>query len=155
MTSSLIILAARIAFGLMLLNHGIDKWLAMETASLNFPDPLGIGSMLSFSLAIFAEVFCSVGFIFGALYRLCLIPMIITMAVATFIVHADDPFATKELALIYLVIFSLMFFTGPGDFSIDVIMRRQGMIESPVLYKLQLNKKTRPYSPALNVFTTE
>lgn len=123
MTSSLIILAARIAFGLMLLNHGIDKWLAMETASLNFPDPLGIGSMLSFSLAIFAEVFCSVGFIFGALYRLCLIPMIITMAVATFIVHADDPFATKELALIYLVIFSLMFFTGPGRFSIDALVQ--------------------------------
>ena len=120
---SLIILAARIAFGLMLLNHGVDKWFAMESASLSFPDPLGIGSMLSFSLVIFAEVFCSVGFIFGALYRLCLIPMIITMVVATFVIHANDPFAVKEQALVYLVIFTLMFFTGPGRFSVDALIR--------------------------------
>ena len=123
MASSFIILAARIAFGLMLFNHGIEKWSAMESASLNFPDPLKIGSMLSFSLVIFAEVFCSVGFIFGALYRLCLIPMIITMAMATFVIHAKDPFAVKELALIYLVIFVLMFFTGPGRFSVDALVQ--------------------------------
>ena len=123
MASSFIILAARIAFGLMLFNHGIEKWSAMESASLSFPDPLKIGSMLSFSLVVFAEVFCSVGFIFGALYRLCLIPMIITMAMATFVIHAKDPFAVKELALIYLVIFVLMFFTGPGRFSVDTIIR--------------------------------
>ena len=121
---SLVILAARIVFGLMFLSHGIAKWIAFEETSLNFPDPLGIGSTLSFSLAIFAEVFCSIGFIMGALFRLCLIPMIVTMCVAFFVIHANDPFAIKELALIYLLIFVLMFFTGPGKYSIDALIHR-------------------------------
>lgn len=122
--SSLLILAARIAFGLTFLSHGIAKWMTFEDSSLSFPDPLGIGSMLSFSLVIFAEVFCSVGFIMGALFRLCLIPMIVTMCVAFFVIHANDAFAAKELAFIYLVIFIIMFFTGAGKYSVDAMIRK-------------------------------
>jgi putative oxidoreductase len=80
--------------------------------------------MLSFSLVIFAEVFCSVGFIMGALFRLCLIPMIVTMCVAFFVIHANDAFAAKELAFIYLVIFIIMFFTGAGKYSVDALIRK-------------------------------
>ena len=58
-------------------------------------------------------------FIFGFLYRLAMIPMIFTMIVAFFVIHANDVFAVKELAFIYLVVFVLMYIAGPGKFSID------------------------------------
>lgn len=70
-------------------------------------------------LAIFAEVFCAVGFIVGAFYRLALVPMIFSMGVALFVVHTNDPFAVKELALIYLSVFVLMFISGPGNYALD------------------------------------
>ena len=116
------LLALRILFGVLLLSHGVQKWMNFSAMSGSFPDPLGVGSTLSLGLAIFGEVFCSVGFIFGAFYRLALIPMIFTMGMAFFVIHANDPFAIKELAFIYLVVFILMYITGPGKFSIDHII---------------------------------
>ena len=88
----------------------------------------GVGSTLSLGLAVFGEVFCSVGFIFGAFYRLAMIPMVFTMGMAFFVIHGNDPFAVKELAFIYLVVFVLMYITGPGKFSIDHVI-------SSALYK--------------------
>ncbi len=119
---SLFLLALRILFGVLLLSHGVQKWMNFSAMSGSFPDPLGVGSTLSLGLAIFGEVFCSVGFIFGAFYRLALIPMIFTMGMAFFVIHANDPFAIKELAFIYLVVFILMYITGTGKFSIDHII---------------------------------
>ncbi len=119
---SLFLLALRILFGVLLLSHGVQKWMNFSAMSGSFPDPLGVGSTVSLGLAIFGEVFCSVGFIFGALYRLALIPMIFTMGMAFFVIHANDPFAVKELAFVYLAVFVLMYITGPGKFSIDHII---------------------------------
>lgn len=116
---SVILLIVRVVFGVMLMNHGIDKWANYQELSAVFPDPLGIGSPLSLGLAIFGELVCSMAFIIGFLYRLAMIPMIFTMCVAFFIVHADDPFAVKELAFVYLVVFVLMYIVGPGKFAVD------------------------------------
>ena len=116
---SVILLIVRVVFGVMLMNHGIDKWPNYQELSAVFPDPLGIGSPLSLGLAIFGELACSMAFIIGFLYRLAMIPMIFTMCVAFFIVHADDPFAVKELAFVYLVVFVLMYIVGPGKFAVD------------------------------------
>ena len=116
---SVILLIVRVVFGVMLMNHGIDKWANYQELSAVFPDPLGIGSPLSLGLAIFGELACSMAFIIGFLYRLAMIPMIFTMCVAFFIVHADDPFAVMELAFVYLVVFVLMYIVGPGKFAVD------------------------------------
>ena len=113
------LLIVRVVFGVMLMNHGIDKWANYQELSAVFPDPLGIGSPLSLGLAIFGELACSMAFIIGFLYRLAMIPMIFTMCVAFFIVHADDPFAVKELAFVYLVVFVLVYIVGPGKFAVD------------------------------------
>ena len=116
---SVLLLIVRVVFGVMLMNHGIDKWANYQELSAVFPDPLGIGSPLSLGLAIFGELACSMAFIIGFLYRLAMIPMIFTMCVAFFIVHADDPFAVKELAFVYLVVFVLVYIVGPGKFAVD------------------------------------
>lgn len=118
-SESWLLLAARIAFGLLLMSHGVQKWQHFEALSTTFPDPIGVGSHAALILAIFAEVFCAAGFIVGAFYRLALIPMIFTMCMAVFVVHAHDPFSTKELAVVYLVVFVLMFLAGPGKYALD------------------------------------
>ena len=123
-TKSMLILFARIIFGFLFLSHGIAKIHFYSEAPYTFPNPIGIGSTLSLWLVLFAEILCSIGFVLGALFRLCLIPMIFTMCIAVFVVHAGDPLDVKELSLMYLAIFALLFITGPGRFSIDGILKR-------------------------------
>ena len=133
--NSWLLLAARIIFGGLLMSHGIAKWQNFDALSAAFPDPLGVGSGVSLALAIFGEVVCSVGFIAGLFYRLALIPMIFTMIVAFFVVHANDVFAVKELAFIYLVVFILMYIAGPGKFSIDHIIGNELLRRKSRAYK--------------------
>ena len=116
---SIVLLIARIFFGLLFLTHGYDKLMAHSTMAPFYPDPIGVGSFLSFWLTVFAEVVCSFALIFGLLQRIVLIPMIITMCVAFFVVHGGDAFAVKELSFIYLVVFVGLYITGPGKYSFD------------------------------------
>ena len=69
---SLLLLAVRIIFGLLLMNHGIQKWSSFQEMSTTFPDPLGVGSPISLGLAIFGELVCSMAFLIGFLYRLAM-----------------------------------------------------------------------------------
>lgn len=116
---SLLLLALRLLFGSFFLWHGIQKWGAFDVLEQQFPDPLGIGSTFSLLLAISAEVLGSLAVMFGILHRPALIPMMLTMCVAIFSVHAGQPFAEKELAVLYLSVFVLLFISGPGRYSID------------------------------------
>ena len=123
-TKSLVLLLARVIFGFLFLSHGIAKLHAYADAPELFLDPIGLGSTLSLWLVLFAEILCTTGFILGALFRLCLIPMIFTMCIALFVIHAGDPLDVKELSLMYLAIFALLYITGPGKFSVDGILKR-------------------------------
>lgn len=120
--SSFFLLVMRVLFGVLLMTHGYQKLMSFDTMSSGFPDPLGVGNSISMGLSIFAEFFCAMGFIFGAFYRLAMIPMIFTMLVAFFIIHGSDPFAVKELAFVYLMVYILMYVTGPGKYSFDYMV---------------------------------
>ena len=104
----------------MLLYHGLPKLENFDRLSSRFSDPLHLGSPLSLSLVIFAEVFCSILVIFGIAIRFALIPLIITMLVAVFIIHIDDPMSRKELALAYLFYYLALFFGGSGIYTINL-----------------------------------
>lgn len=116
---SVLILALRLLFGLLLMWHGLTKIVNFESIVENFPNPLGLGSKLSLYLTIFAEVFCSVGVIMGAFYRLALMPIIFSMGVALIVVHHGDSFAAKELAGVFFAVFVMIFVTGAGRYSLD------------------------------------
>ncbi len=123
---SFLLLALRWVFGSFFLWHGLQKWAAFDVLQHQFPDPLGVSTTFSLLLVISAEVFCSLGVIFGFLHRLVLIPMMVTMCVAIFCTHGGHPFAEKELAVLYLSVFVLLFISGPGRYSIDrLIAERQ------------------------------
>lgn len=132
--ASLFLLAVRVIFGLLLMNHGIQKWSSYHELSATFPDPLGVGHSVSLGLAIFGELVCSMAFVIGFLYRLAMIPMIFTMMIAFFVIHANDVFTVKELAFVYLIVFILMYITGPGKYSVD------NFINKEFIYKRQRHK---------------
>ncbi|MBI5495457.1 MAG: DoxX family protein [Deltaproteobacteria bacterium] len=107
------------AGGIMVFVHGWGKLAGFADKSASFPDPLGVGSAASLALAVFAEVFCALGLVTGTLTRLAVVPLVVTMLVAAGMVHAGDPWAKKELALVYLTLFATLGLTGPGRFSVD------------------------------------
>ena len=117
--TDLALLVFRISLAGMLLTHGLPKLLSFSERVERFRDPLGIGSTLSLSGAILGEVVAPILVILGLYTRIATIPMAFTMAVAGFIVHADDPFSTKEKSLLFLTGSILLFFTGPGSYSVD------------------------------------
>ena len=118
---SFLILCIRLFFGVLFFMHGLDKMTNFDQLSLTFPDIMGFGSYMSLMLSIFAEFCCSLFLIFGLLVRVMLIPMIIAMAVAFFDVH-DAMMPEGEPSLIYLIVFIIVYLTGPGRFSLDYLI---------------------------------
>ncbi len=87
-----------------------------------FSDPVGLGVTLSLYLVAFAEVICSILVGLGFAVRLTTIPVIIAMLVASFAANAGEPFASKELSLLYATIYLFIFITGAGKISIDRLL---------------------------------
>lgn len=121
---SILILCLRVFFGIIFLLHGLDKLMNFNQLSYTFPSAFGFGSYMTLMLSIFTEFCCSMFLITGLLVRVAVIPMIIAMAVAFFDVH-DAMFPEGELSLIYLIVFVVLYFTGPGKFSIDYLIDKK------------------------------
>ncbi len=124
--ASLGLLVIRLVFGgFMFLGYGIPKLMNFSERAAGFRDPLGIGSTPSLTLVVFAELFCALLVTAGLLTRAALIPLIITMAVAAFIVHGGAPWfeGGKQLALMFLGAYLALLSAGPGKFSIDHLIR--------------------------------
>ncbi len=109
----------RIGASGMLLTHGIPKIERLFADTITFPDPLGIGASTSLTLAIIGEVIAPIFILVGFRTKFAAILSTITMLVAALIHHSGDPFADKEKALLFALIFLVVFLAGPGKYSID------------------------------------
>lgn len=118
---SLLILALRVFFGILFFSHGLDKMMNFNELSYTYPSVFGFGSYMTLMLSIFCEFACSIFLIAGLLVRITVIPMIAAMAVAFFDVH-DGMFPDGELSLIYMVLFVILYVTGPGRYSVDYLI---------------------------------
>lgn len=113
------VLILRIGISCLMITHGYAKLTSFLSGDHSFADPIGIGEELSYLLTICAEFGCSILVILGLGTRLALLPLIFTMLVVVFIVHAKDAFDVKEHALLFLLGYIAVFLTGPGRFSVD------------------------------------
>ncbi len=119
------LLVLRVVCGLVLFyGHGSEKLAAIFSGNeIQFMDPIGIGPTLSFFMAAFAEIICSLLLIVGLFARPVALILTINFIVI-FIFHAfivGDGFSVLELRFLYLFSFISLFFTGAGKFSLDYL----------------------------------
>lgn len=117
------VLLLRICCGLMLL-HGWPKLMDFEEGSKDWPDPFHVGMTASYALTVFAELFCTIFLLVGLFTRVALIPLIVLMLVIIFDIHSGDSFADREHAIMYLMSYVALLFTGPGKYSLDRFIQR-------------------------------
>ena len=129
------LLLLRGIIGIQMALYGYDKILKFNTSiasdfwgkQIHF---LGQTGAFPLSLTIFAELCCSILLLFGLLTRLSLIPLMFCMA---FIVVSVEKFNIISLgnagyeishALVYLVMYVVLYLTGPGKYSLDYWLER-------------------------------
>jgi len=113
------LLLLRLSFSAMLLTHGYGKFLRLFEPDIKFMDFLGLGATVSLFLAVLGEFIAPILIMIGYKTRLVTLFPIVTMAVAAFIAHADDPFAKKEKALLFLFGFIAIALCGSGKYALD------------------------------------
>ncbi len=120
------LLFIRVSIAVLMLTHGLPKLAKFfSDEPIVFASVFGMSQSLSLALAVFAEVFCSILILVGLGTRFAAIPLMITMAVAVFYIHAADPFSTKEKAVLYLLSFSFLLIAGGGKYSLDTIIAKR------------------------------
>lgn len=137
LVSSIGLLILRLGVGGLMATHGWGKLqMVLEGRFDEFSDPVKLGSATGLVLVTFAEFFCALFVMLGFATRLASIPVVVAMSVAAFAVHGNDPWtmgegarlflageaqswASKEPALLFLVPFLALIFTGAGCISVD------------------------------------
>lgn len=122
----LVLFIARVGISILMLTHGLVKLSGlMAEGPVQFPSVLGMSPEVSLSLAVFAEVGCSLALLLGFVTRLAVIPLMITMLVAVFNIHAADAFDKKELAVQYLLVYVILLIAGGGRYSVDFYLQQR------------------------------
>lgn len=122
------VLLLRLVAGGFMLTHGLGKlYKLFGDDPIQFADPLGVGVTASLALTVFAEVLCALFLIVGFATRLSAIPLLITMLVAAFIVHANDGFGKQELPLLYAINYLVIAISGAGKYSVDQLIFKRIM----------------------------
>jgi putative oxidoreductase len=121
--SDLGLLVLRVLAGIGIATHGIGKLPPSEgfvkgVAALGFPMPyfFAVGAGIG-------EFFGGILLAAGLLTRVGALMMFTVMCVAFFGQHRNDPFARKELAMLYLAISFAFTLIGGGRYSIDRLIR--------------------------------
>jgi putative oxidoreductase len=118
----LALLVLRVWFALPLITlHGWGKLANYAERSQRFADPYGLGSPVSLSLAIFAEVICSVLLVVGFATRFAALACAITVGTAFYFSH-DARFTgpgNGELPFMYAGALITLLLAGGGRYSVD------------------------------------
>lgn len=139
-STSIGLLILRLGVGGYMASHGVGKFTKlMRGEAVLMEDPVGWGLGLSSFLIVFAEFFCALFVMAGFATRFSAAILVIAMAVAAFVAHGADPWSSetaamaffegkskvwfsKEPALLFLIPFLALVFTGAGKVSVDGVL---------------------------------
>jgi putative oxidoreductase len=118
------LLILRLGTGGLMLPHGWSKLNRLieglsSSEGVQFYDWLGIGSTASLALTVLGELVAPLMVVIGWKSRWGAALMSITMGVAAFMVHWEDPLSDKEHALLFFFPAVALAFMGPGKWSLD------------------------------------
>jgi putative oxidoreductase len=123
---SVALLLLRVSVGTMMIAlHGWDKYQNFAQKKESFPVPKiallssWMNPTTSLACTLFAEVVCSALLIIGIATRPAAAVLAFTMTIAAFVVMGSQPFASKELAVMYLIASMVLLITGAGAYSFD------------------------------------
>ena len=125
----LALLVLRLWLGLsMLLLHGWGKAMAYKDMPKGFYDPFGVGNEVSWGLAVFAEVVCSVLLVLGLFTRIAALGCAATMATAFWYAHGGNLTGPNngEMPFLFLGVFVALFIAGAGKYSLDAKLGAKG-----------------------------
>ncbi len=124
--SDLGLLIFRLFVGLaMAFSHGLGKMPPPEQLIAGV-ESMGFPMAIAFAWAAALSEFIGALFLASGLFTRIAASFIgFTMGVAAFIAHGADPFAKKEMALLYLTASVMFIFTGAGKYSLDSIIRKK------------------------------
>lgn len=120
LTSNITLLAFRVLVSVSMINtHGMKKLLDFEGTVKHIPDPMGVGGEISAVIAIIANIIAPVFIILGLGTRLAVLPILSVTLTGFLIVHGNDPWAVRDVPLMYSLAYLLIFFMGAGKYSLD------------------------------------
>ncbi|OQA23982.1 MAG: DoxX [Verrucomicrobia bacterium ADurb.Bin345] len=123
------LLLLRVFVGIGMLTHGIPKitggpefWAGLGgvMTGIGVPGPTVFWGFM----AAVAESVGALLLVFGACTTVASFLIVSTMTVAAFVAHASDPFATREMALLYLFCALFFMLKGAGRYSVDRLIKR-------------------------------
>ena len=138
---SLGLLILRLGIGGFMASHGWGKVQMLFSGNYEqWKDPLHVSDVGSLALAAGAEFVCALLVAIGLATRCAAVPVVISMSVAALVVHRADPWSmetaakaffagtsktwfSKEPALLFLIPFLALVFTGGGKYSLDAMIR--------------------------------
>jgi len=123
--NNIALLILRVGISVLMIPHGYNKLVHFGEYKAKFMDFMGLGVELSLVLAIGAELICSILLALGFLTRFTIVPLVVTMAIATFKAHNGEIFGDGEHAFLYLIGYVALLFAGAGKFSVDGLILKK------------------------------
>ena len=131
------LLVLRLTGLILAFGHGLSKIkspgsMAPHLQQMGFPAPTA-----SAWLAAIAEFGGGIAIALGLFTRPAAAMIAVTMAIAAFVAHANDPWfmtgqgPAKEPALLFLLPALALLFTGSGRFGLDALFRRRAQRPAP------------------------
>ncbi len=105
--------------------HGLKKITHFQEEIQHIPDPFGVGGYNATVLAIFSNVVCSIFVSLGLFTRAFALGAFAVPFIGLLVVHANDPWAVRDVPLMYSLAFLAIMVLGPGKYAVDSLLHKK------------------------------